>query len=442
MVGDGADRDLRIDEPCGADDLFHDMPSGQHAFIFRRGGGAIDRLMDAFGEFLEPERPVIRRGGEAEAIFDEHFLTRLVAVVHAAHLRQRHMRFVHDEQVILWEEVHERIGRFARRASVEIARIVFNAGAGTDLLQHLDVVGCALQNAFRLQQLALRAESLRLGEHVRLDAGDVVQYLLLPDGVMRRREDHRVIDGQDGFARKGVHLEDAVDLVAEEFHADRLGQAAHGEDFYHIAAHAEGASVKFDVVAFEIDGDEVVHQCVPVEHLPAAQGHGSVFVILGCANAINAGDASHDDDIPPLQERRGSAVPHAVDFLVHAGILFDIQVSLFDVCFRLIIVVIGDEEFHRVMREKFLKFAAKLCSERLVVRQNERRALGLFDDVGHCKGLAGSRDTEQHLMLLIFQDALCERLDGGGLIAGRLELGFQNKAAHAKLSFPYSYSIS
>ena len=55
---------------------------------------------------------------------------------------------------------------------------------------------------------------------------------------------------------------------------------------------------------------------------------------------------------------------------------------------RLVVVVVGDEVLHRVVREVFLKLCCQLRGERLVVRYHKGRTLHLLDDVSHRVGLA------------------------------------------------------
>ena len=57
-----------------------------------------------------------------------------------------------------------------------------------------------------------------------------------------------------------------------------------------------------------------------------------------------------------------------IDFIIDGGIFFDIGIGCRDIGFGLIIIVIGDEIFHGVFREKFFKFGAKLRRQSFVVR--------------------------------------------------------------------------
>ena len=125
---------------------------------------------------------------------------------------------------------------------------------------------------------------------------------------------------------------------------------------------------------------------------------------------------------------RVAAVAHAVDLLVDVGFLLDIGVGARHVGFGLVIVVVGDEIFDRVVGKEALELAVELRRQRLVGREDQRRALGRLDHLGHGEGLARAGDAKQHLVALARLDALDQLLDRLRLVALRLEFGHDAKA--------------
>ena len=109
-------------------------------------------------ELLEIQRPVIERARQAEAVFDQDGLTRLVAFIHAADLRNGGVRFVDHEQIILREKIEQRERLRAGRATGKMARVILDAVAETHFLQHLEIVFGAHFQALRFEQSALRFE--------------------------------------------------------------------------------------------------------------------------------------------------------------------------------------------------------------------------------------------------------------------------------------------
>ncbi len=107
-----------------------------------------------------------------------------------------------------------------------------------------------------------------------------------------------------------------------------------------------------------------------------------------------------DDDVVALQQRARGGVAHAVDLLVHRRFLLDVGVGARHVGFGLVVVVVGDEVLDRVVGEEALELAVELGRQRLVGRQDQRRALGALDHLRHGEGLARAGDAEQHLVAL------------------------------------------
>ena len=69
----------------------------------------------------------------------------------------------------------------------------------------------------------------------------------------------------------------------------------------------------------------------------------------------------------------------------------------------------------------------ELRGESFIVRQNQRRAVGLLDDFGHGEGFARAGDAEQHLVLLARRKALHQFGNGPRLISARRVCGHQLK---------------
>ena len=88
--------------------------------------------------------------------------------------------------------------------------------------------------------------------------------------------------------------------------------------------------------------------------------------------------------------------------------LLDVGVGARHVGFGLVVVVVADEVLDRVVGEEALELAVELGGQRLVGGEDQRRALGLLDDLRHGEGLARAGDAEQHLVALAVRDAVDE----------------------------------
>ena len=181
---------------------------------------------------------------------------------------------------------------------------------------------------------------------------------------------------RSGTAGDGVDLGNAVDFVAEELHADGPARPVGGIDLQRIAAHAEGVADEVEVVALIADlGQACASARRAVVFHARAERNNHVFIVdpgrpgrrYTTRTRRRSRPAAPDSDA-----RR--AVAQTLDLVVDGGVLFNIGVRLGDIRLRLVIVVVGNEVFHGVFREKLPEFRAQLRSQRLVVREDQRQA--------------------------------------------------------------------
>ena len=168
-----------------------------------------------------------------------------------------------------------------------------------------------------------------------------------------------------------------------------------------------------------------------VQPLAALDGKSHRRIGLDRADAVDAGHRGDDDDVVALQQRPRRRVAHAVDLFVDRGILLDIGVGARDIGFGLVVVVIADEIFDGVVGKEIPELAIELRRQRLVGRQDQRRALRRLDHLGHGEGLAGAGDAEQHLGAVVPAHAFDQILDRRRLIALGIEIGFDHQRAAA-----------
>lgn len=225
------------------------------------------------------------------------------------------------------------------------------------------------------------------------------------------------------MAGKRVELGDRIDLVAE--HRDAPGGILKvgREDLDGIAADAKRAAHEIDVLALILLGDEVCQQLTLIQSVADRHLEGHRRIGLDRADTVDAGNRGDDDAVVALQQRAGRRVAHPVDLLVDRTLLLDERVGARHIGFRLVIVVIGDEIFDRVVGEEVLELGIELRRQRLVRREDDGRALGRLDHLGHGEGLARAGDAEQDLAALAGIDALDKVADGGRLVAGGLVVG-------------------
>ena len=268
------DRDLGVDQAGGADHLLDDLVGVLELEGTRRGRDE-HGLVHPLDELVEAQRPVVPGRGQAEAVLDQHVLARLVARVLPVQLGDGDVALVDDAEVVLGEEVEQRVGRLARLAAVEVAAVVLDARADAGLGQHLEVVLGADPEALRLEQLALLLELLQALAQLDLDGPDGALDDLVAGHVVRGGVDGDVLHLLAHLAGEDVEGHDALDGVAE--HLDPQRRLLVGRvDLDGVAPGPEGAADEVDVVAGVLEVDEPAQDLALVDLLPHRQSEDAV----------------------------------------------------------------------------------------------------------------------------------------------------------------------
>ena len=246
-----------------------------------------------------------------------------------------------------------------------------------------------------------------------------------------------------------MELGDALDLVAEELHAEGAILVIGGVQLHGVAPDAEHVALEGHVVALVAILHQTAEQLVPLHGHARAQGDHHAGEVVRLAEAVDTADGRHHDHIPPLQQGAGGTEAQAVDLLVGGGVLFDIGIGVGDVGLRLVVVVVGDKVLHGVIGEELAEFLAQLGGQGLVVGQHQRGAVDPLDDLGHGVGLAAAGDALEHLGAQAVFQSLGQLVDGLGLVAGGLIRGYDFEIRHGvlplllqKAAFGHGYVVT
>ena len=422
------DDHLGIDEARRAHDLLDDLR--RHLELVASGSRREEHdLVQPLHHLLEPERPVVACARQAEAVVDEGVLAAPVAFVLRVQLGHRHVALVDDEEEVLREVVDQGVRRLAVVPAVDVHRVVLDAVAVPDLLDHLEVVLGAHPQALRLEQLAVgfepRESLLQLG----LDADHGLAHDLVAGDVVRGREHDELGELGDLLTGERIDDRDAFDLVAEELDArDRL--FVRGMELDRVAPHPELASAERRVVALVLHVDELPEDRALVALLPDVGDEELALVLRGVAHAVDARHRGDDDHVSTSQQRRGGRVAETVDLVVDRAVLLDVGVARRDVRLGLVVVVVRDEVLDSVLREELAELVRELRRERLVGGEHEGRSLHLLDRPRDRRALAAAGDAEEGLEPVAALDAFRELLDGMRLVASGFEVGDDRERRH------------
>src|SRR3954469_17623864 len=420
LLRDRPHLDHRIDEPRRTDDLLDYDPFALLQFVLCRRRAHEDDLVHQIFPLLELQRAVVERAREPEAVLDQRLLPRPVAAVHGADLRNRLVRLVHHEEVVLGEVVEQARRRIAGFAAGEMARVVLDALAEAHLLDHLQVEHRPLLEPLRLEKLFLRSQQ---GEPLPQLLADVVDGALAPLAarhVVAGREDADLLDLSEDLPAQRIDLLDRLHRVAEQLDADRALLFVSRKDLHGVALHPERPAGEVGVVALVLDLDQVAEELVPRVLLADLRGYFELVVCLGGAEAVDAGDGGDDEHVVAREQRVRRRVAHAIDLVVDGRVLLDVRVRRGHVRLGLVVVVVADEELDRVLRKQLLELAVELARKRLVVGDDERRPLHRLHEIGDAERLSRAGHAEQRLRLVAALDARDELRDGARLVALRL----------------------
>ena len=156
--------------------------------------------------------------------------------------------------------------------------------------------------------------------------------------------------------------------------------------------------MEIHVVTFVLNLDQFFQQFIPAILIALMKENMHGLIRRGRTDAVDAGHRGDDNDIPPRQQTARCRMTHLVDLVVNGGIFFNEGVTGRNVCFRLVIIVVGHKIFDGIMWKKLLELAIQLSCQSFVGSQHQCRATGTGDDVGHRKCFAGTGNTQQGLV--------------------------------------------
>ena len=333
------------------------------------------------------------------------------------------MGFIDHQQGVLGQVVEQRRRRLARLPARQVAGVVLDPRAVTELGDHLEVEAGALLQALRLHELVVLRQMRQAFAQFVLDVIKHAQNAFPRRHVMGLREHRKAWHPVDDFAGEGIKRREVLDFIVEQLHPHRLRFRFRGKDVHHVAAHPVGAALKGHVVArvlqFRQPREDValIDTVAPVE----VQHHAQVG--LRVAQAVDGGDRGNDQGVTPLKERLGGRQPHLLDVGVNRGILLDVGVRGGHIGLGLVIVVVGDEVLHRVVGKELAELSVELGGQGLVRRQHQRRPIHRRHHVGDGKGLARAGDAKQGLVAQASLQALHQPGNGRRLITRRLIVG-------------------
>ena len=219
---------------------------------------------------------------------------------------------------------------------------------------------------------------------------------------MRCRKDCYMFQFVLHFSCQNINLWDPVYLVSKEFHTNCCITLICRNDFQNISTHTKCTTVEIHIITIILDLNQLCHYFITIFDHTRTQRNYHVLVIYRVTQPINTRHTGNNDHISPLHQWHSCGESKLINLVIDGRILGNICVWRWNICFRLIIVVVGDKIFHCVIRKELFEFPIQLRSQRLIMCNNQCRLVHLLNDIRHGKCLTRSSNSKQRLTLVSF----------------------------------------
>ena len=304
-----------------------------------------------------------------------------------------------------------------------------NPAAIANLLYHLNIVHRAGLQPLGLEKPARPAKLSKPFGKLRLDTGNRrVNPVGRHDIMLGRVYKDLLLPGKL-LAGYRVYVAYILYHVTEEFEANRKGLVRRMK-LNHVSAHPERAPLKINVVPRILQVGKPAKQFISVYAIAAPNDYHTGLIILRRAQPENTRNRRNNDTIFPCRKTRGGGKTQPVKVGVLRCVLFYVYVTLRDISFRLVIVVIAHEILDGIIRKKLFELFVQLCRQRLIVRYHKHRQVKSGDGMSHCERLAGAGNSHQGLESFAAAQTFYEPLNGLRLVTRRRIRTFQLEYSH------------
>ena len=130
-----------------------------------------------------------------------------------------------------------------------------------------------------------------------------------------------------------------------------------GPDFKTVAAHPETSALEALIITFVLLRDKVRDDPTLIVFFADVYVLRHRTVGFDRPDTVDARNRGYDDNIIAFEQGTRRGVAHAVDLFVYLTFFFDVGVRTGDVCFGLVIVVVGYEVLDGIFGKKAFEFA-------------------------------------------------------------------------------------
>ena len=122
-------------------------------------------------------------------------------------------------------------------------------------------------------------------------------------------------------------------------------------------------------------------------------------------------------------------------FLINRGVLFNERISLRHISLRLVVVVVRNEIFDRIMGQQFTQLIRQLCGKSLILNHHQGGTLHRLNEPRRRGRLTGTGGTHEHNIFFAILHPLSQLRNGFRLIPGRFVLANNLKRGDDSVNF-------
>src|SRR5207248_307333 len=238
--------------------------------------------------------------------------------------------------------------------------------AVSNRLDHLEIESRALVNSLRFHKPALLLEFFLPPRQFFQNGIDRTLLAIRLQHVMALRIDRQARILLLHCAKQRIDLRERFNLIAEKFNPVRH-VVIRWEDLNHIAAYSKRSTTKLRFVALVKDFDQPPSDVLPSDFLSFLQKEQHAVIGVRRTETVNTANGGNNYAIAPLKQRLGGREPQLIQFIIYGGFFLDIDIPRRNVCLRLVIVVVRNEVFNRVVREELSELVIELGGQSLIV---------------------------------------------------------------------------
>ena len=115
--------------------------------------------------------------------------------------------------------------------------------------------------------------------------------------------------------------------------------------------------MEIHIIPVILNINQLPDHIVPVLFHSRAERNNHLHVVLRASDSIDTRNTGNHNDIVPLTQCRSRGKPQLINLIVPRRVLRNIRIRRRHVSLRLVVVIVADKVFHRIIGEHLLELS-------------------------------------------------------------------------------------